>query len=246
MRELRADFVQWVGCRDEHNRRILCHLFRKKDIEGRCILDIGAGNGEAIGFFISEFGAADGTAVDLYSETGSGTVAYEKIHSLQTILGTRLNIVKCDIRNYSPMQKYGFIFAISSMHHIYKSKSTLKNDPKLEKRTIEFFKRVGNWLEDDGKFVFFELARRNWSLIPKYWRYRKRIEFKTKQDPWSWATALKKAGFKRVHVKYPSPFIFDKIKIFQQLFNNYLMCILTGSGYLVEASHFRDRESSLG
>jgi hypothetical protein len=67
----KSKFIEWAGPGYEHVLRIDRHLYRQRDIEGRKILDIGAGNGERSGAFILFFGAALSDAVDLW---GGGMV----------------------------------------------------------------------------------------------------------------------------------------------------------------------------
>ena len=244
MEETKSKFVKWVNPGYEYRLRIRRHIFNEKDIQGKFILDIGGGNGEDVGSFILEFGASGATVVDVWVGNG-GISRYKKIIDLQKVLGRKLEVIKCDIFNFSSRKKYGFILAKSSLHHIIKSKKRLIRDPDLKQRVVELFKRIGSWLEGDGKFVIVEVARRNWSPIPKYRkRFKTVVDLSTKQDPRDWISALKKAGFKEVKVSYPSPVVFDKFKTIHWLFNNYLMCILTGSCYIIEASKFKNIEKN--
>ncbi len=244
--EIRKEFAGWVSPGYDYRLRILRHIFNKKDIEGQYVLDIGAGCGETSGSFMVHFGASGATAVDSYEGHGSDVSTYEQIKTLQSILGNKLKIIKQDIWNFFTEDKYGFIVAISSLHHIAESKKTLRQDLKLEQKIVELFKRIGGMLKDDGKFVFFDLARRNYSPIPRYReRYKTVVDLSTKQDPWAWMSALRKAGFRKVRLRYPAPVVLDRFKFIHWLFNNYLMCILTNSGYLIEASNFKKEYNKL-
>jgi hypothetical protein len=115
---------------------------------------------------------------------------------------------------------------------------SLRKNHDLEKKVIGLFEKIGDWLEDTGKFMIFETARRNWTPITKYRKRLKMVDLSTKQDPWDWLSVLKKAGFKKNYIRYPTPVILDKYKGIHWLFNNYFVSILMGSTYLIEASDF--------
>jgi len=244
----KTKFIKWAEIGFKQNFRINRHLYDQRDIEGRNILDIGAGNGERSGAFILFFGAALSDAVDLWGGGGdSKTSAFEQILYLKDeILGRKLCVIKRDICEFSAKKKYGFIFAHSSLHHIFKSKKRLKKDRNLEKKVIYLFRKIGGWLEADGKFMIFETARRNWTPIPKYRKRFKMVDLSTKQDPWGWSSALKKAGFKEIHITYPAPVILDRYKGIHWVFDNYLMSVLTGSSYLIEACNFHKYSEKKG
>ncbi len=240
MEQIKSRFANWGGSEHDYNLRVLRHLFNEEDIKGKHILDIGAGCGETSGSLILEFGALRATAVDSYEGHGSEISTHERINGLQKLLGSKLSVIHHDIMSFSARDKYGFVFAISSLHHIAETKETMRKELELEQKVVELFKRIGSWLEDDGKFVIFELARRNWSPIPTYRkRFKTVVDLSTKQDPWAWISALRKAGFRKAQLRYPAPVILDRFKFAHWLFDNYLMCILTGSGYLIEVSEFR-------
>ncbi len=240
MEKIKFKFAKWSRPEHDYNLRVLRHLLNSEDIKGERVLDIGAGCGKTSGSLILEFGALRVTAVDPYEGHGSEITTHEEIIGLEKILGSRLRVVKSNIWDYHSKDKYGFIFTKNSLHHIAESKRPLKEDHELEWKVVGLFKRIGGWLEDDGKFVIFDCARRNWSPIPTYRkRFKTVVDLSTKQDPWAWISTLKKAGFRKVWLRYPTPVMIDRFKSIQWLFNNYLMCILTGSGYLIEASDFR-------
>lgn len=240
MEQIKAKFTKWGRPEHDYNLRVLRHLFNEDDLKGKHVLDIGAGCGESSGFLIVEFGAIRATAVDSYEGHGSEISTHEEITGLKKILGNKLRVVERNIWDFYSEDRYGFIFNINSLHHIAESKKPLKKDHELERKVVGLFKRIGGWLEDDGKFVIFELARRNWSPIPTYRkRFKTVVDLSTKQDPWAWISALRKAGFRKAQLRYPAPVILDRFKFIHWLFDNYLMCILTGSGYLIEASEFR-------
>ncbi len=240
MEDVRPRFAEWGRPEHDYNLRVLRHLLNEEDIKGKHVLDIGAGCGETSGSLILEFGALRATTVDSYEGHGSEITTHEEIIGLEKILGSRLRVIKSDIWDFCSEDKYGFILNINSLHHIAESKKPLKEDHELERKVVGLFKRIGGWLENDGKFVIFDLARRNWSPIPTYRkRFKTVVDLSTKQDPWAWISTLKKAGFRKVRLRYLTPVILDRFKYIHWLFNNYLMCILTGSGYLIEASDFR-------
>jgi len=235
-----ARFEGWATAGREYRLRVLRHLFDRKDIGNKAVMDIGAGCGENSGFLVLYFGALRVTAIDEYKGRGSDSGNLERIKGLKDILKGRLDVVKQDIWEFDTREKYGFICAISSLHHIAESKSALDSDPELERRVVGLFKKIGGWLDEGGKFVVYETARRNWSPIPIYRRrYRGQVDLSTKQEPWTWQFALKKAGFGSVRLWYPSPVVLDRFGFLHAVFNNYLMCILTNSGYVIEASGFR-------
>ena len=235
-----ARFAEWATAGHEYHLRVLKHLFDRKDIEGKAVMDIGAGYGENTGFFILDFGASRATALDEFEGHGSEKCNFDRVNELRDILPGRLNVIKKDIWEFDTREKYGFICAISSLHHIAESKQVLHRNPGLERRVVDLFRKMGGWLEDDGKFAVYETARRNWSPVPTYRRrYRDLVDLSTKQDPRAWLAALKKAGFRRLHLRYPSPVVLDRFGFLHGLFNNYLMCILTNSGYVIEASGFK-------
>jgi len=235
-----ARFAEWATASHEYHLRVLKHLFDRKDIEGKAVMDIGAGYGENTGFFILNFGASRATALDEFEGHGSEKCNFDRIKKLGDILPGMLDVTKKDIWEFDNRGKYGFICAISSLHHIAESKQVLHRNPELESRVVDLFRKIGGWLEDGGKFAIYETARRNWSPIPTYRRrYRDLVDLSTKQDPWAWLAALKKAGFQNLRLRYPSPVVLDRFGFLHGLFNNYLMCILTNSGYVIEASGFK-------
>lgn len=241
--QIEEKLKKWGGPQYEYRKRILRHIFKKNDIKGKSILDIGAGSGLACSFFISEYGAKEVFAVDSYEGYGSPASSFDKIKELQNILGKRLEVIQSDIFDYSPLRNFGFILASNSLHHIVPSKKRLTDlDVPVKQRIVMLLENIGGWLEDRGKLQILEVARRNISPIPRYRkRYKRFMDLSTKQDPWHWIYALRKAGFKKIRVTYPPPVILDRFKMIHFIFNTYVSSILTGSTYIITTDVFTEK-----
>ena len=188
---------------------VTAQLFTGVRLNGATALEIGSGTGlQAI--YMAQQGAR---VVSLEPEgVGStgGVIAKQRARCAQ--LGLDVEVVEADFNTWHANQRFDIILARNSINHLYATDQVALGDA----RTAEEYRRVllhvrhllrpgGVFIATDAcRYALFTMARR--VGIRRPWRPEKTgVNWRHHQNPQTWCTLMRRAGFASIAVDYPVP-----------------------------------------
>ena len=183
-------------------------------LRDKTVLDIGCGLGNFL-IICNIFGKAK-ECYGLDSAMGRGSkkdileIFKKNIDELNL---NNMHIIKADILDHDfGVLKFDVINATYSLHHIILTQKNLLKEKDVRNETINFFKKILGLLKDNGVFVIRELAGNNLkiysNIIRKIYKLGPdNVDYSTKHSAKEYSRLLKKAGFKKVLIKYTAPIV---------------------------------------
>lgn len=205
------------------------------------LLDIGCGSGKFL--ILSNILEKLDKCVGLDPAEGEGSKKgiLEIFSRTVNDLGVEnIQIVKEDIFDYSPNQKFDVISLNFSLHHIIETSKNLTKDKTAMRKSAELFRKLYRLLEEDGTLFIKEVSKYNLSKYLKL--YGKifnidNINWQTKHHPYEYIKFLRIARFKEIRVIYAIPYLLSKFGLdkLRFLFSNRLFNFFFSSTYYIIA-----------
>jgi len=213
------------------------HFLNDFSLDGKVVLDIGAGQGLFANFLATHKNVKKVVALDEYEGHGSDVNAYQIMRDLSQITKPGIiDIVKTDFKDYQTNEKFNAIFAINVIHHIVNTKENLIKNKEIFDASVKLFSKIRDLLAPEGIFMMQDVCRWNFSFIPYYIRQNRIIDWETKHNPGKWVACLAAAGFKDIKIRYHTPRPFRKVPLHYLLFNHYFVSIFLSSIYSIKAN----------
>jgi SAM-dependent methyltransferase len=222
----------------DHLVRRCRELLHGEDVEGRTLLEVGAGRGFFALYTVVCRSAARVTALDEYGGHGAPESSRETLLRMREALGLedRIEVVVSDFLEWEPQRRFDLVFFTNVLHHIAETRRPLSRDPEQWARARDALRRVRRTLAPGGRVVIQELSCRNYCLLPKYRRAMRNVRRETKQPASEWARALAAEGFAGVAVRYRYPLNLPERAVLRPLLANRLVSAVTDSSYVLTAT----------
>lgn len=175
-------------------------MLKPIDVKEKKVIDIGCGNGHLSVYLALQKKVSFAVGLDQYKGHGSEQISrYIFKKAIDELKLSNVAIIEGDI---STMPFHNNIFDCVVlqyvMHHVICEKNKLRKSPTSLHRASEIFKEIYRLLKFDGILVLCEVRKNS---IYRIFSFDKSIDWKTKQDPSDWISALEIAGFKKIYYK---------------------------------------------
>lgn len=193
-------------------------MLRDIDLRGKRVLEIGSGRG-LIALLVGLQGAARVVSMEpeLVGAT-SGVIADQRARIADLGL-TNVEVVAADFNTWdSGGETFDIILSRASINHLYASTHHAMQHRETHDNYLRVARRIHGLLAPGGAFIatdacrhgFFTLARR--FGIRRPWRWKKSgVDWRHHQNPGTWRSIFREAGFSKVVVRYPVPYPFRRM-----------------------------------
>jgi len=187
-------------------------LFRGIDLRGKRVLEIGSGKG-----LIAALAALQGASEVVSMEpelAGATSGVVEAQRRRMEALGLRQ--VQVEVADFNTWEGHASSFDVilsrNSINHLYPSEHHARKDAATRAGYLGVARHIHSLLAPGGVFVatdasrhaFFTMARAFGVRRP--WRWSKTgVNWRHHQNPGTWATLFREAGFSAVDIAYPVP-----------------------------------------
>ncbi len=124
-------------------------------VEGKCVLDIGCGEGKDIVFF-----AKEGYAADAFDLTESGI---RKVNLLATQNGVEINAWVDDVNTFDPNKQYDIVYSTGTVQYL------------AEENKAAFFDKIKKITKADGIVYFNVFVEKPFLDMPPDWDYEEKM-----------------------------------------------------------------------
>ena len=202
------------------------------DLGGKKILDVGCGTGIRTCYYNIMYKPKFIVGIDEWGGRGSKIESKNKFNNLINLLDLKnIKIIEGNIlsQNFNS-NSFDVIICSQVLHHIFSTKCSFYKDKIILLKVIKLFLKFHKWLKPSGIVVIEE------TNCLSMWRFTrilfKNINWDTKRKPDEWISALNKAGFKGIRIKY---YVNYKLRNFKKILSNTLANFFLGSKYFIYA-----------
>jgi len=209
----------------------LDYLFQGIDLEGKRVLDIGAGVGQ-FSLYMALSGAKSVTSLEPELEGGSATMVEKFNHLIQEFNLSNVSVNKAIFQEFDPKgEEFDLILCHNSINHLNEECSTdLHENPASYEVYSGLFKQFKSMSSDHSGLLLTDCARSNFfGDIGLRSPFCPTIGFNVHQNPRLWARLASEAGYKAPQISW-SP-ITHLGKLGQVLFSNKLAAYMTMSHF---------------
>jgi SAM-dependent methyltransferase len=209
----------------------LGYLFDTLPLEGRAVLDIGAGDG-AIGFYARCAGAEPVVCLEpeLAGSYAGMQAAFRRMEARHRLSGIRLETTT--FQAYDPRgERFDVILLHDSINHLDEEACiALRRDAAARARYASLCAKVARVARPGATLILTDCSRRNvFNMLALTNPLMPRIEWHKHQTPKVWSALLSEAGFGRPRIRRRSPSVLRQAG--RVLFGNALGSFLTDSQF---------------
>ena len=198
--------AEWPD-RDIGNLRFyLDLLFDGIPLEGRVVLDVGAGDG-LYALYMACAGAERVVALEPEVE-GSSPGVGQKLERVSRVLGVdSLEVRRDSLQEFEPgSRRFDVLFLHSVLNHLDEEACiTLHRDERARQTYCELFAKLAGMSAEGASLLASECSPRNlFASLPIRNPFAPTIEWHKHQPPGCWAALLEQAGFEDPHLRWHS------------------------------------------
>lgn len=188
-------------------------LFGDIDLRGKSVLEIGSGRG-LMAVLMGMCGA--GEVISLEPElvgASSGVIALQR-RRIEELELSNVTVVAADFNRWqSDGRPFDFILSRASLNHLYASERHAMRDRVTFEAYVEIATKIHHLLAPGGVFVATDACRYAFFTglsrlgVRRPWRReRTGVDWRHHQNPRTWRTIFRTAGFTDVTVRFPVPY----------------------------------------
>jgi 2-polyprenyl-3-methyl-5-hydroxy-6-metoxy-1,4-benzoquinol methylase len=220
----------------ENLKFYLDNLFEHVDLAQKEVLDVGGGRG-LLTFYTAVKGAKKAVCLEPEKE-GSRDGMTQRYHDLRTAFPETLPVEWVPLTLQEYMQQanagiYDVVIMHNSINHLNEEACIhLLNNEASYREYVTIFKNVGRLMKENGVLIVTDCSRKNFfNDVGVKNIFTPSIEWHKHQQPETWISLLKEAGFSNPTLKWLTP---NKLRTPGRLvMGNYFMSYLTRSLFKV-------------
>jgi SAM-dependent methyltransferase len=172
-------------------------LFPGIDLEGKTVLEIGAGNGK-FGLWCAVNGARQVVALEPVGDGADASSTREILYSMRDKLGClNVRVEEKRIQDYQPEISFDLVLLHYSINHLDENACiNLRSDPGCTRVYEDLFRGIRGMMNPGGILIISDCTRTCfWNALGLKNPFAPYIEWFKHQSPNTWASLLLRVGF---------------------------------------------------